>query len=165
MIPSGAPVVWLVDKSKDIVLIESLMKRTDPSANPALIPPGWKLEAADSKTSIEMVVVFAFRPTFSDFEVAASERRAHPVLDAALPVAGAAPATTIQEHQVQPGAIPKASFMEAALLSGDGSRPPVASRNRCRVHDLPDLSDNKCRGVRETDGPQLPGLPASSDDR
>jgi hypothetical protein len=127
------------------------MKRTDPSANPALLPPGWKLKAADSKTSIEMVVVFAFRPTFSDFEVAASERRAHPVLDAALPVAGAAPATTIQEHEVQPGAIPKASLMEAALLSGDGSRLPVASRNRCRAHDLPYLSDNKCRGVRETD--------------
>src|SRR5271166_1460 len=90
----------------------------------------------------------------SDFEVAASERRAHPVLDTALPVAGAAPATTIQEHEVQPGAIPKASFMEAALLSGEGSRLPVASRNRCRVHDLPDLSDNKCRGVRETDSSQ-----------
>jgi len=161
MIPSGAPVAWL----KGIVLIESLMKRTDPSANPALIPPGRKLEAADSKTSIEMVVVFAFRPTFSGLEVAASERRAHPVLDAALPVAGAAAATTIQEHEVQPGAIPKACLMEAALLSGDGSRLPVASRNRCRVHDLPDLSDNKCRGVRETDGSRLPGLPASSDDR
>ncbi len=59
MIPSGASVAWL----KGIVLIESLMKRTDPSANPALTPPGWKLEAADSKTSIEMVVVLAFRPT------------------------------------------------------------------------------------------------------
>src|SRR5271157_2518848 len=99
----------------------------------------------------------------SDFEVAVSERRAHPVLDAALPVAGAAPATTIQEHEVQPGAIPKASFMEAALLSGDGSRLPVASRNRCRVHDLPDLSDNKCRGVRESHGSRLPEFPASSD--
>ena len=100
----------------------------------------------------------------SDFEVAASERRAHPVLEAALPVAGAAPATTIQEHEVQPGAIPKASLMEAALLSGDGSRLPVVSRNRCRVHDLPDLSDNKYGGVRETDDPQLSGLPSSSDD-
>src|SRR5271166_107587 len=74
----------------------------------------------------------------SGFEVAASERRAHPVLDAALPVAGAAPPTTIQEHEVQPGAIPKASLMEAALLSGDGSRPLVASRKQCGVHDLPD---------------------------
>ena len=26
--------------------------------------------------------------------------------------------------------------MEAALLSGDGSRLPIASRNRCRVDDL-----------------------------
>src|SRR5271157_31320 len=87
----------------------------------------------------------------SDFEVAASERRAHLFLDAALPVAGTAPATTIQKHEVQPGAIPEASLMEAALLSGDGSRLPVASRNRCGVHDLPDLSDNKYGGVRETD--------------
>ena len=39
--------------------------------------------------------------------------------------------------------------MEAALLSGEGSRLPVASRNRCRVHDLPDLSDNECGGVEK----------------
>ena len=89
------------------------------------------------------------RRSISEFEVAASERRRHPVLDTALPVAGAAPAASVQQHEVQPGAIPKASFMEAALLSGDGSRLPVASRNRCGVYDLTDLSDNRCGGVRE----------------
>src|SRR3954454_21663324 len=57
--PFGMPVAWL----KGIVLIESLMNRTEPSANPALIPPGWKLEAADSKVSIETTVVFGLPPS------------------------------------------------------------------------------------------------------
>jgi hypothetical protein len=75
----------------------------------------------------------------SDFQVDVTEKAAPAIVDHALPRAAAPSAAAIQEHEVGPGTIPEAGFLEVDLVSNGGSSRPFGSRNRCGIHDSDDL--------------------------
>src|SRR5271157_808596 len=80
--------------------------------------------------------IYEFRPglTALDFHRAVAERASCDTTCVALAVAATSLAT-IQEHEVQPGAIPEPGLLQVGLFSNRSSRRPIVSRNRCGVHN------------------------------
>jgi len=80
--------------------------------------------------------IYELRPglTALDFHRAIAERASCNTTCVALAVAATSLAT-IQEHEVQPGAIPEPGLLQVGLFSNRSSRRPIGSRNRCGVHN------------------------------
>jgi len=80
--------------------------------------------------------IYELRPglTALDFHHAVAERASCDTTCIALAVAATSLAT-IQEHEVQPGAIPEPGLLQVGLFSNRSSRRPIGSRNRCGVHN------------------------------
>jgi len=80
--------------------------------------------------------IYEFRPglTALDFHHAVAQRASCDTTCVALAVAATSLAT-IQEHEVQPGAIPEPGLLQVDLFSNRSSRRPIGSRNRCGVHN------------------------------
>src|SRR5271157_36946 len=82
------------------------------------------------------VGISEFRPglTASDLDHAVAERASRDTTCVALAIAATSLAT-IQEHEVQPGAIPEPGLLQVGLFSNRNARRPFGSRNRCGVHN------------------------------
>jgi hypothetical protein len=77
----------------------------------------------------------------SDIEVDRTEGARCSDRGTPLSIVTAHSAAAIEEHQVEPGAIPKARLLKIDLVSNSGSCGSLNSRKRCSIHDLAHLDD------------------------